>query len=100
MTKPVVYIFCNACDHEWHSAMALAEDGTRLAGHVCSSHGFIPGDMGADGHDDWSGKRTHYEAHYPDGCVTELGLERPKEHAGLMAAVVRAKERALPAKGG
>ena len=80
--KPKIYVLCNSCAPQWHAAMAMAEDGTCLAAHVCSSHGFIPHDMGID-EDGW--KRDLYAKHYPGGFEVEW-VEKPREHAGLMAA--------------
>jgi len=82
MSKPKIFVWCNSCSHEWHSAAAMAEDGTSLAGHVCSSHGFIPHDMGID-EDGW--KRDIYDRHYPDGYEV-VWVEDAKTHDGLQAA--------------
>lgn len=67
--KPKIFIFANTTNLEvaerkrWVSACALAEDGTMLAGHVCSHRGFISHDMGITS--DW--KHDLYDKHYPDG---------------------------------
>lgn len=87
---PKIYVWCNNCAPEWHSAIAMAEDGHVLAGHVCSSHGFIMHDMGVD-EDGW--KRDKYAEHYPDGFEVEyVDNARIREHAGAMAAYAKNQE--------
>lgn len=82
---PKVYVFCNSCSHEWHEMMAMAEDGTCLAGHICSIHGWAWHDMGID-RDGW--KRDLYATHYPNGFDVEW-VDNPRDHAGLMAAYAK-----------
>tara|TARA_Y100000034_G_C6778075_1_gene347547 strand:- start:49 stop:438 length:390 start_codon:yes stop_codon:yes gene_type:complete len=91
--KPKIFIFCNSCSHEWHSASALSEDGHFLAGHVCSDHGFIPHDMGMTS--DW--KHDDYNKHYPDGWELEY-VERSevKSHPGITAAYEKHIARGKP----
>lgn len=78
---PKIFIFCNSCSPQWHSACAIAEDGNVLAGHVCSSHDFIPNDMGVTS--DW--KHEDYSKHYPTGFELVL-VEDPGTHEGIKAA--------------
>lgn len=87
-----IYVFCNGCHaQDWHNATALSDEGLFLGGHVCSDHGFIPGDMGADGSKDWARKRDAYARAYPDGFEV-VYVEGPvKEHAGIMAAHAKHK---------
>lgn len=71
MSLPKIYVFCNqnGCDGrgDWHNGMALAEDGTALAGHVSSSHSFLKSDLG-NSRLGFSGfTRDEYDKHYPDG---------------------------------
>ena len=80
--KPKIFVWCNRCEPEWHSASAMAEDGTALGGHICSSHSFIAHDMGIN-ENGW--KRDIYAEHYPDGFEV-VWVEDPKHHAGLDAA--------------
>jgi hypothetical protein len=64
--------------------VALAEDGTGLAGHICSSHDWAPHDMGI-APDGW--KRDIYAAHYPQGFeMIWVDDPTPGKHAGLDAA--------------
>ena len=83
--KKRIYVWCNSCSRDWHSALAMDEDGHVLAEHMCSHHGFIPHDMGID-EDGW--KRDDYEKAHPDGWTIEY-VEDPKNHAGVDAAWVK-----------
>jgi hypothetical protein len=81
-----VYVFCNTRDcegTEWHSMVAIAEDGTYLAGHICSHHGFAAHDMGIDP-DGW--KRDTYAKHYPQGFEV-VWIEDPTKSNALDAAL-------------
>lgn len=64
MVKVKIYVWCNSCSPQWHSAIAMCECGAVVGSHVCSDHYFIGGDMGVDGDKDWSNKRSNqYEPH-------------------------------------
>jgi hypothetical protein len=85
--KPKIFVFCNGCSKQWHSFVAIAEDGKVLTGHICSHHGYARHDMGVDE----SGlKRDIYARHYPDGFEVEYVEVTSKadvsNHAGLSAA--------------
>jgi hypothetical protein len=82
---PKIFVFCNSCEPSWHSFQALSEDGEFLCGHICSSHGFAPHDMGVD-EDGW--KRDIYSERYPGGFDVVL-VGNPREHPGLLAAHAR-----------
>ena len=68
---PVIYGFNNGGSKGRYSAVLLAEDGTGLGGHVCSSEGYMPHDLGilegarTDRHED-------FKKHYPDGYRMEF----------------------------
>lgn len=89
MTTPKIFVFCNTANCErpgcdWHSMVALAEDGACLAGHICSHHGFAAHDMGIHP-DGW--KRERYAKHYPDGFdVVWVESNDIDTHPGLQAA--------------
>lgn len=84
--KKKIYCFNNGGRPEWLEAMALAEDGTVLAGHICSHEGYMRHDLGMAG-STW--KHEHYNKHYGEGnwelewCDTET----LKDHEGLTAAI-------------
>lgn len=85
-----VYVFANVQDvaGQWFSGVAICEDGHVLAGHVSSSMALCKTDMGVYEDRDWSGKRTVYAEHCPDGFEVEF-IETPDEirsHPGLKEA--------------
>ena len=89
-----IFVFCNQknCDGsgDWHNMVAIAEDGTCLAGHVCSNHGWAWNDMGFTS--DW--KRDRYDKHYPDGWELEWVENTNLEtHAGIQLAFERNRAR-------
>ena len=68
---PVIYGFNNGGPPGWMSAVLLAEDGTYLGGHTCSSEAYMPADLGVlegtrpDRHKD-------FQQHYPNGYRMEF----------------------------
>lgn len=71
MALPIIYVFCNSkgCTGrgDWHNGIAVAEDGTALAGHVSSNHEFIKADLGNHRLGYRGFVRNEYDKHYPDG---------------------------------
>lgn len=63
---PVIYGWNNGGCPGWYSACLLSEDGEGLGGHICSSEGYMPHDLGI-----LEGSRPdrheRFRAHYPDG---------------------------------
>lgn len=92
--KPKIFVFVNG-QAPWGDleGIALAEDGTVLAGHASSSLGWCEHDMGVTGAPFASGKLAKYAAHYPDGYelvnLVPLGYEESPSHPGLAAAIAR-----------
>lgn len=91
---PVIYGFNNGGDMQFLEAIAIAEDGTVLGQHLCSSEAYMPHDLGMlegtrpDRHE------QQYSKHYPDGYRMEFVWESGiSSHAGLTAAIARAKAR-------
>lgn len=91
---PVIYGFNNGGQPRWLSARLMAEDGTSLGGHLCSSEGYMPHDLGIiegarpDRHEG-------FREHYPDGYRMEfVSYNDVRGHEGLMAAIGRANEKA------
>lgn len=83
-TKPKIYVWCNSCSHQWHSGIAMAEDGRVLAGHMSSNHSFQRHDMGVE-RSDW--KHDKYNAHYPDGWELVYVEDDIMQHEGIASAV-------------
>lgn len=89
---PVIYGFNNGGQPGWMSAVLLAEDGTFLGGHCCSSEAYMPADLGVldgsrpDRHDD-------FRKHYPNGYRMEfVRYDEARTHDGLNAAIALAPE--------
>ena len=101
---PTVFAFDNcpesAMAGDDHSGVAIAEDGTCLAGHWSSSHAWCKLDMGRpyevtlDEGTEWRpqepisvAKHALYAAHYPGGYVFEwVPTAQVVAHPGLSAA--------------
>ena len=86
-TLPIIYGFNNGGGLGWMSAVLLAEDGTHLGGHCCSSEAYMPADLGVlegcrpDRHET-------FRKHYHDGYRMEfIGYPEVLTHEGLSAAV-------------
>ena len=83
---PIIYGFNNGGEPGWMSACLLAEDGTALGGHICSSEAYMYHDLGIlegtrpDRHED-------FKIHYPDGYRMDFVKgEDVMTHAGLTKA--------------
>lgn len=69
---PVIYGFANGGTPGLLMAQLIAEDGTALGSHGCSSEGFMPGDLGIlkgyreDRH------KNDFQKHYPKGYRMEF----------------------------
>lgn len=91
---PIIYGFNNGGSPGWYSAQLLAEDGTGLGDHVCSSEGYMTHDLGI-----LEGTRPDrhegFRKHYPDGYRMDfIGEDEVKTHAGLEAAYKLNQEKA------
>lgn len=84
---PKIFGFNNGGQPGWYDAVAIAQDGYFLGGHLCSSEGFVPYDLGC-----FKGSRPDrheksYRVHYPAGYVMEyVPREATKTHAGILEA--------------
>ena len=91
---PVIYGFNNGGGGCFLSGCLLAEDGTSLGGHGCSSEGFMMGDLGI-----LEGSRPDrhetFKKHYPDGYRMDfISLNDVKGHNGLNKAYNLNQEKA------
>lgn len=84
--KKKIFCFNNGGAYGWMSAVAIAEDGTVVAGHTCTSEHYMRHDLGMDG-SDW--KHERYNKHYGEGNWELEWVETSnlKNHAGLNAAI-------------
>ena len=90
---PVIYGFNNGGSPGWYYGQLLSADGMGLGGHLCSSEGFMPGDLGC-----LSGSRPDrhetFREHYPDGYRMEFVPSSEIDgHSGLQAALKLGRER-------
>jgi hypothetical protein len=85
MELPVIYGFNNGGSPGWYSAVLIAEDGTGMGGHVCSSPAYMLHDLGI-----LEGTRPDrhegFREHYPHGYRMEMVEGDIKQHVGLMEA--------------
>lgn len=84
---PVIFGFNNGGQSGWMSACLVAEDGALFAGHMCSSEGYMPHDLGV-----LEGSRPDrhetFRKHYPDGYRMEfVGYAEVDGHEKLMSAI-------------
>ncbi len=89
---PIIYGFNNGGSPGLLYAALLAQDGTPLGSHGCSSEGFMPYDLGVI-----EGQRPDrhetFREHYPGGYRMEfVPSDAVKTHEGLMAAIELAEE--------
>ena len=83
---PIIYGFNNGGSTGMLSAQLIAEDGTALGGHCCSSEGYMLGDLGI-----LEGTRPDrhetFKKHYPDGYKMEfVSSDEVRTHQGLTKA--------------
>ena len=84
---PVIYGFNNGGESGWMHAQLIAEDGSGLGSHCCSSEAYMPADLGvlegtrSDRHE------QDFQKHYPDGYRMEfVSRADVKSHDALNAA--------------
>jgi len=95
---PVIYGFNNGGSSGWLSAVLIAQDGTTLGSHCCSSEGYMRHDLGIfEGvRDD---RHETFRAHYPDGYRMDfVGYDDALTHEGLNAAFAANKAKEAEAK--
>ncbi len=85
--KPKIYVFSAMENGREGVCYAMAQVGTVLGSHFCSSEGFAPGDLGVtegfrpDRHET-------YKKHYPDGYEMEfIKASNHDNHVGLQEAL-------------
>lgn len=70
---PVIWGFNNGGSPGFMHAALIAEDGTFLGSHLCSSEAYMPHDLGVlEGAR--SDRHETFRAHYPDGYRMEFAL--------------------------
>lgn len=84
---PTIFGFNNGGAPGWLEAVALAEDGTALAGHICSDEGYMRHDLGIL---EGTSPEIHelYRQHYPDGYRMEfIPSDQLASHEKFNAAI-------------
>lgn len=94
---PVIYGFNNGGSPGFMHGALVAQDGEYLGGHLCSSEGYMYGDLGII-----EGARPDrhkgFAEHYPDGYRMDfVPSDAIDGHAGLQAAFALNKEKAANA---
>lgn len=89
---PIIYGFNNGGSPNWLHAVLIAEDGTALGGHVCSSEAYMPADLGI-----LEGTRPdrhkEFQKHYPNGYRMEfVSYADIDNHIKLLLAIERNNE--------
>lgn len=83
---PFIWGFNNGGSQDWWYGQLISQDGMGLGGHLCSSEGFMYGDLGvlsrrrADRH-------ATFREYYPDGYRMDfVPLDEVETHEGLKRA--------------
>jgi len=91
---PRIYCFANGNNGWGWGGIAMAADGTQLAGHTSSSQGWLVHDLGIGEASHFESQRKKYAAHYPLGYVAEwVSYEDAPSHPELQR-IYAAKEAA------
>lgn len=96
---PIIYGFNNGGGGGLMMAQLIAEDGTELGGHACSSEGFMLRDLGIlkGTRDD---RHETFKKHCPDGYRMDfVSYDEVDEHEALQKAFKLNKENNPKAKG-
>lgn len=90
---PVIYGFNNGGTAGFMDAVLVAEDGTPMGSHLCSSEGFMYYDLGIiEGHR--PDRHVTFQKHYPDGYRMDfVPYKQVKKHTGIQTAFKKLKER-------
>ena len=84
---PVIYGFNNGGQSSFLAAVLIAEDGTCLGSHACSSEGYMPHDLGILEGSRPDRHENDFQKHYPDGYRMEfVGYDDTADHKKLQAA--------------
>ena len=84
---PVIYGFNNGGGGDMWYAQLIAEDGTPLGSHCCSSEGFMPHDLGVIAGSRSDRHERDFQTHYPDGYrMAFVRYSEVGSHEGLQRA--------------
>jgi len=92
-TLPIIYGFNNGGQSGFMAAVLIAEDGTCLGSHACSSENYMPADLGVLEGSRPDRHENDFQKHYPDGYRMEfVGYDNIAGHKKLHAAFTLNKE--------
>ena len=92
---PVIYGFNNGGQSGFMAAVLIAEDGTCLGSHACSSESYMPSDLGILEGSRPDRHENDFQKHCPDGYRMEfVGDEDTADHEKLQAAFALNRESA------
>lgn len=84
---PTIYGFNNGGSPGWYCAVAIAEDGAELGGHLCSHEWYMKHDLGIMEGTRPDRHKNEYQKHYPNGYKMEfVPSEEITGHAKLNEA--------------
>ena len=78
-----IYCFNNGGSYGWMAAVAIAEDGNVLAGHICSNESYMRHDLGIGSN--W--KHENYDKHYGVGNWELEWVSNLDDHVGFQEAL-------------
>ena len=81
--KKKIYCFNNGGSPEWLHAVAICEDGTCLAQHICSNESFMRYDLGLTS----TRKHENYNKHCGEGNWELVWVDDPKKNTDLAVAL-------------
>lgn len=91
---PTIWCFNNGGSPGFFDAVALAENGDVLGGHLCSHEGFIPGDLGAHVGHRLDRHENQYSKCYPDGYKMHfIPSSELENHQGINDACKKHQEK-------
>lgn len=89
---PTIYGFNNGWSPGWMHAQLIAEDGTPLGSHLCSSESYMPSDLGCLEGSRPDRHEKQFQPHYPNGYRMEfVSGNEVDNHEKLMAAITIAQ---------
>lgn len=88
---PHIYGFNNGGSDECYEGQLISEDGYWLGSHICSSEGFMYGDLGIM-KDTRADRHKLFQKHYPSGYrMSFVSYSEARSHQGLQDALNKAR---------
>jgi hypothetical protein len=92
---PTIFGFNNGGPENFLEGVLIAEDGTVLGSHTCSSESYMFSDLGIlEG--TYEDRHVTFREHYPDGYKMEfVSYKDLKNHSGVALAIINSDKRKL-----